>query len=67
MGTSHAREFWSETERHHDLVQAYEEGIELVHPNAVTGRTGCGLCYHCGWCATAYVRPEYRGPRIDRL
>lgn len=69
MGISHAREFWRNgSDEHQRLVQAYDENIELTHPSAVTGRSvGCGFCYHCGWCATKVIYPEYRGPRIDRL
>lgn len=69
MGTMHAREFWSNaSDEHQRLAQAYDEHVELTHPSTVTGRSvGCGFCYHCGWCATKVIYPEYRGPSIDSL
>lgn len=62
---SHASRFWREMERYHDLARRYEEGIERVHPPAVTGRSaGCGFCYHCGWCATSVDYYEHRGESL---
>lgn len=60
----HVREFWQETERYHDLARRYEQNITIVHPPTVTGRTGCGFCYHCQWCATIVKYREYRGERV---
>ena len=68
MGTEHARRFWSGDSEYQDLAQAFEKNIVMTHPNVVTGRSvGCGFCYHCGWCASKVVYPEYRGPDIESL
>jgi hypothetical protein len=65
--SEYAAEFWRETERYHDMAAEYEQHVETTHPSVVTGRTGCGFCYHCGWCATAVTYREYRGPRPSAL
>lgn len=64
MGTEHVREFWNRTERYHDLAERFEKNIAIAHPAAVTGRTGCGLCYHCQWCATAFKYYKYCGEAL---
>lgn len=61
---NHASEFWNSTDRYHGLARRYEQNITVAHPPFVTGRTGCGLCYHCQWCATGVKYYEYEGEAL---
>jgi hypothetical protein len=63
MGRNHERRFWQETERYHDLARKYERDIEITHPNVVSGRRWCPVCYQCPYAATAVTYYDYRGER----
>lgn len=58
--------FWQETERYHDLVQTFDENIELTHPDIVTsdGQLVSNWEQWCDWCASSVIYYEYRGPSI---
>jgi len=56
---SHEATFWSETEQYHDLVKAYEAGIEEYHPKSVTGM--CSICDRCSWPATTVTYYRHTG------
>jgi hypothetical protein len=62
--SSAAREFWTETERYHDLAIEYEKNIEV---HGARGFYECdlnGLVWHCPYCATNVKYYEYRGPKF---
>lgn len=60
-----AARFWRNREEYHDLARRFEEGIDIVHPDALTGRSGCGYRHACGWYATTQViYLEYRGEAV---
>jgi hypothetical protein len=61
---SRATEFWSETERYHDLAESFERNIER---HGASGYYECelnGIGGHCPFCATNVMYYDYRGPKI---
>lgn len=69
MGESHERQFWLDgDDEYQRLAKAYEEHIDLTHPEYVTRRIpwGCGYM-HDAWYASKVIYPEYRGPQIKHL
>lgn len=61
--------FWCSDEMsdYHDIAKTFEQNIELIHPEYVTGSTGCDFCYRCPWKATTVDYYEYRGPDVKHI
>jgi hypothetical protein len=59
-----AASFWEECERYHELAERFQRGIEITHPNRLTGRSGYYSECGCSWCAEEVVYFEYRGERL---